>query len=140
MGDAYKLKCEHCSFKQNVFLGFGFHHVDLENISTSIKDASIQARIAKFLKDKSARYDAFEALYTCQKCNYLLNDLYLAIQSDTDSFTITYDCPRCSDPLLFEPDSKLSNQATMLDMPECVLACPECRKEKLTFSYFMEWD
>lgn len=133
MGIAYQLKCGHCAYRSNMFLGIGFSHVYVSSLLPALKKEVERQRAASFLHDGSAVHTACDVIYVCQQCGYLHNDLYLKIRSDTDQFELRHVCPRCVQPLISEPLEELYPEAT-------VLACPECRKEKLEIEPFMDWD
>lgn len=133
MGIAYQLKCGHCAYRSNMFLGIGFSHVYVSSLLPALKKEEDRQRAASFIDDDSAVHTACDVIYVCQQCGYLHNDLYLKIHADTDQFELCHDCPRCAEPLTFEPLEDLDPEAT-------VMVCPECRKEKLEIEPFMDWD
>ncbi|MCM3337884.1 hypothetical protein M3650_04355 [Paenibacillus sp. MER TA 81-3] len=133
MGIACKLKCGHCTYRSNVFLGIGFSYCYISSLLPVMKKEDDRQRAASFIHEDSAVHTACDVIYVCEQCGYLHNDLYLKIRSDTDQFELCHVCPRCAEPLTSEPLEELYPEAT-------VLACPECRKEKLEIEAYMDWD
>ncbi|MGF9909102.1 hypothetical protein [Brevibacillus porteri] len=96
-------------------------------------DEAGKERIRGFMQDSSTRHSCYQGLYICEKCNYLLNATYLHIESDSDTYKNSYDCPRCTEKMPFKSiDEELDHGLA--------LACPECGKEKLSVERFLHWD
>ncbi|MFG0216635.1 hypothetical protein ACFU8X_26550 [Brevibacillus porteri] len=133
MGVAYKLHCERCSYKQNVYMGVGFRYGNLSEIGEWFEDQAGKERIREFLMDDRTTYNCFHGLYVCEKCKYLLNAHYLHLQSDTDSYVQSYDCPRCSEKM---PSIPIDKELDHGYAP----TCPECGEEKLSVEGFLDWD
>lgn len=133
MGEAYQLNCGRCSYKQEVFLGIGFRYCSLSMIQEWYEEEEGKKRIAEFIQhEEETTYDCFDGLYVCQSCGYLLNAIYLHMESAVDTYTNRYACPRCSAPMPPKPMEYIPEDAA--------LNCPDCRKEKLTVQAFMDWD
>ena len=130
MGEAYTLKCSHCDFHTNVFVGIGFQYIYLSSIASFVQDAALKHRIAEFEKDKSTRYNAHDTLYRCTACRTIRNELYLEMKSDGDYFVTAYSCRKCGEAMRPEQD----------DLAAVPLDCPECASGKLTASFYMDWD
>ncbi|MFF0826296.1 hypothetical protein ACFYU8_04180 [Brevibacillus sp. NPDC003359] len=133
MGEAYKLHCEHCSYNQNIYVGVGFRYIRLAEIWEWFEDEASKERIHEFMQDNSTRHSCFQGLYICEKCNYLLNATFLQMESDTDTYKNSYDCPRCAVKMPSMPiDEELDHGLA--------LACPQCGTEKLSIECFLHWD
>lgn len=132
MGVAYNLTCNHCTYKQNVFLGIGFRYVYVMDILEWYEDSVVKKRIREFSKDESTKHVCYDGLYVCNECKFLLNAVYLHMESDSDSYTNSYDCPRCSTVMPSKPIDE--------EIEVVVLACPGCGNEKLTCQAYMDWD
>lgn len=131
MGEACKLSCGHCSYNQEVFLGIGFQYINLISILEWYKEDVGRQRIREFIHEKDSTFDCFDGLYVCQKCRYLLNETYLHMRSDSQTYTNRYVCPRCTAPMPSKPLEYLQNTA---------LDCPDCGQEKLVVNFYMDWD
>ncbi|MCR8656679.1 hypothetical protein [Paenibacillus endoradicis] len=131
MGEACKLSCSHCSYNKKVFLGFGFRYMNLISILEWYKDDEGKQRISEFMNEKDTTFDCFDGLYVCHKCHYQLNEVYLHISSESQTYTNSYICPRCTAPMPSMPLDNLQNNA---------LDCPECGQEKLEVNFYMDWD
>ncbi|KLI00390.1 hypothetical protein AA984_00285 [Brevibacillus formosus] len=58
---------------------------------------------------------------------------FLQMESDTDTYKNSYDCPRCSEKMPSMPiDEELDHGLA--------LACPDCGKKKLSVECFLHWD
>ncbi|RUT47998.1 hypothetical protein EJP82_02320 [Paenibacillus anaericanus] len=131
MGDACTLSCGHCSFKQDVYLGFGFRYIDLVSILEWYEVEEDRQIIKEFINEKEKSFECFDGLYICHECNFLLNKVYLHMKSETRSYTNSYNCPLCRTEM---PSVPLINiQSEMID-------CPDCKQEKLAVNFYMDWD
>ncbi|MCG7406517.1 hypothetical protein MH117_03740 [Paenibacillus sp. ACRRX] len=132
MGVAYQLSCGHCAYSQNIYIGFGFNYCSLSSILEWYKDDVGRQRIREFIQtDKEASFECFDGLYVCQSCRYLLNEVYLHINSDSDAYTNRYTCPRCSALMPPKPIDYIV---------DIQLDCPDCGNEKLKVQSYMDWD
>ncbi|GAA0385446.1 hypothetical protein [Paenibacillus motobuensis] len=132
MGVACKLSCGHCSYHQNVFLGIGFRYIDLDSILEWYEEEEGRQRIKEFRGDQKTTFHCYDGLYVCPECNYLLNHVYLHMQSETKSYTNRYICPRCN--------TKMPTEPLLEEIKSGVLDCPDCKQEKLVVAFYMDWD
>ncbi len=132
MGVACTLSCTQCSYKQNVFLGIGFRYIDLNTILEWYEQEEGRQRIKEFMNKDDTHFECYDGLYVCQQCSCLLNNVFLYIKTNDDSYTNSYVCPRCN---IRMPTKPLLN-----DVKSGVLDCPDCRKEKLEVNFYMDWD
>lgn len=63
----------------------------------------------------------------------MLNATYLHMESDSDTYKNSYDCPGCIEKMPSKPVDEELDQGL-------AFACPECGKEKLSVECFLHWD
>ncbi|GED71852.1 hypothetical protein BRE01_55540 [Brevibacillus reuszeri] len=132
MGVAYNLTCKRCSYNQNVFLGIGFRYMYLTDILEWYEEPIGKERLREFSKDEITKHVCYHGLYLCNECKFLLNAVYLHLESHSDIYTNRYNCPRCSGVMPAKPiDDEIEAVA---------LACPDCGHANLVCRSYMDWD
>ncbi len=132
MGVAYTLSCTHCTYSQNIFLGIGFQYTSLKVILEWYEQEEGRQHIKEFMNREDTHFDCYDGLYVCQSCGYLLNDVFLHMESKGDSYTNRYDCPRCH--------SQMSSKPLLDEVQSDSIDCPECKESKLNVQGYMDWD
>ncbi|CAM3553465.1 hypothetical protein [Marinicrinis lubricantis] len=95
MGEAFKLECDACRYKDNMFVGIGFAYMSLKSIASFVKDCKLKQRIEQFMEDDSVTYNAYDAVFVCPLCRGIQNELYIEMQSDTSQYKHACHCKRC---------------------------------------------
>ncbi|RXZ79429.1 hypothetical protein EBB07_22900 [Paenibacillaceae bacterium] len=131
MGEAYKLECDACCYKDNIFTGIGFSYIALESIASFVNDPALKEQIHKFMKDDSVTFDAYDTAYVCPHCNGIQNQLYIEMHSDTMQYKHACHCKRCGTAM----------EQTIIEHNVPVrLSCPDCSEGKLKATFYMDWD
>lgn len=132
MGVAGTLSCVKCSYNKNISLGIGFSYASLNSILAWYKEAEGRERIIEFIDKKDLTYDCYSGLYICQSCGYLLNNTYLHMEAESQAYTNSYSCPRCSEKM---PSKPIENETEI-----SMLNCPDCKCSHLKVELYMDWD
>ncbi|MDQ0170552.1 hypothetical protein [Paenibacillus tundrae] len=132
MGVAGKLSCKQCSYSQNVFFGIGFKYIDLNRILEWYEQEEGRQQIKEFINKENTEFECYDGLYVCEQCKYILNSVFLHINSKDSSYTNSYDCPRCN--------MAMPKKPVLDDVNSGLLDCPDCKEEKLEMHLNMDWD
>lgn len=131
MGEAYKLECDACRYRGDIFVGIGFAYISLESIASFVGDPTLKRQIATFMKDGSTTFNAYDAVYVCPLCKGIQNELYIEMQSDTSQYKHLCNCKRCGAVM----------EQTMIEHNVPIrLSCPDCSEGKLKATFYMDWD
>jgi ribosomal protein S27AE len=132
VGVAGTLSCKHCSYSQNVSLGFGFSFMHLNSILQWYEQEEGRQRIREFMSKPDTTFECFYGLYVCEECKNLLNRIFLELKSGDDVYTNRHDCPRCG--------TQMPTKPPIDDVESTELDCPACGEAKLEVQLYMDWD